>query len=110
MPSSREVFEAYLARMEPEMRKALLEAFQDIRSSAQLSLVIGHLERGDIEAAIAALNLRPEFLAPLDDALGRAFLEGGRQALLALPVLTNPFTVAVWLCASRGATSGRNGG
>lgn len=89
-PISR-LIEKFAAQMEPAIAKAFLAAIEDIRSSAQISLIVGHLERGDVEAAIAALNLRPEFLAPLDDALRAAYLEGGRAALLALPMVADPF-------------------
>ena len=75
---------AILARLEPDVRRAFEEAIADLRSAAQLHAVIGHIEAGNIEAALIALNLRTEFFAPLDDALYRAFNAGGVSALAGL--------------------------
>jgi hypothetical protein len=81
----RKILEAQLARMEKPLRDAFLQSIADIKSTATISLIVGHLERGDLESAIAALGLRSEFLAPLDEALRAAYLEGGKAALAALP-------------------------
>ena len=96
---------AILARLEPEVRRAFEEAIADLRSAAQLQAVIGHIEAGNIEAALIALNLRAEFFAPLDDALYRAFNAGGVSALAGLPTLPVPFPLArAWWLASTAAT------
>jgi hypothetical protein len=83
--TQRQKILAQIEKMEPVLRKAFLVSVSDIRSAAKLSTVIGHLESGNIEAAIMALNIRPEFFAPLDDALRLAYMEGGRAALAAVP-------------------------
>ena len=91
------------------MRRAFEEAITDIRSAAQLQAVIGHLEAGNIEAALIALNLRAEFFAPLDDALRQAFNAGGVSALAGLPALPVPFPLALaWWRALTAATRGRS--
>ena len=96
---------AILARLEPDVRRAFEEAIADLRSAAQLHAVIGHIEAGNIEAALIALNLRTEFFAPLDDALYRAFNAGGVSALAGLPTLPVPFPLArAWWLASTAAT------
>lgn len=77
--------------MEPQIREAFLAAVADITSAAKLSAVVGHLEAGNIEAALIALNLREEFFGPLDDAIRRAHLEGGASMLAGLPALEAPF-------------------
>ena len=77
--------------LEPRIREAFLQSIADITSAAKLSAVIGHLEAGNIEAALVALNLREEFFGPLDDAIRRAYLEGGASMLAGLPALASPF-------------------
>ena len=86
--------QAQIDAMEPLIRDAFLAAVNDVRSSAQLALIVGHLERGDVRAAVDALGLDPAFFAPLDDAIRAAYLAGGRDAILALPAIANPFPVA----------------
>ena len=81
-----------IAGMEPALAKAFLTAIADLRSSAQVALVTGHLERGDIEAAITALHIDAEFFAPLDDALRQAFVQGGATTLRMLTGLKDPRT------------------
>lgn len=83
-------FEAALARMEPAIRNAFLLAVQDLRSSAQLALLVRALEEGRFDDAIRLLNVDPVFFAPLDDAIRNAYLLGGRDALLSLPVIPDP--------------------
>ena len=94
-----------LAQLEPQVRQAFEDAIADIRSAAQLQAVLGHIEAGNIEAALIALNLRAEFFAPLDDALTRAFHAGGVSALAGLPALPVPFPLALaWWRALTAAT------
>lgn len=86
--------DAILARLEPDVRRAFEEAIADLRSAAQMQAVIGHIEAGNVEAALIALNLRAEFFRPLDEALARAFNAGGVSALAGLPTLPVPFPLA----------------
>lgn len=88
----RAKIEAAVEAMQPALRKAFLDAIADIRSAAQIALVAGHLERGDVEAAIAALHLDAAFLAPLDDALRQAYVSGGNATLQMLTGLRDPRT------------------
>ena len=97
--------DAILARLEPDVRRAFEEAIADLRSAAQLQAVIGHIEAGNIEAALIALNLRAEWFAPLDRALTDAFNAGGVSALAGLPALPVPFPLALaWWRALTAAT------
>lgn len=89
-------FDALLKRLEPSVRRAFEEAIADITSEAQIALIAGHLADGNVEAAVLALNIRPEFLAPLDNALAGLYLEAGRQATLGLPALPDPFPAGAW--------------
>jgi hypothetical protein len=78
--------------LEPLIRDAFLRSIADMRSEAQLSLVIDALERGDVQKLVAVLNLDPAFFAPLDRAIQGAYIEGGFRALSGLPVLPDPVT------------------
>lgn len=98
--------QAILAQLEPAVRRAFEEAIADIRSAAQLQAVIGHLEAGDINAALIALNLRAEWFAPLDRALTDAFNAGGVSALAGLPALPDPFPARALWRALMDATQG----
>ena len=86
-------FEKALALLEPQMRDAFLAAVADVRSSAQLAVIVRALENGRVDQALAALNVDPAFWAPLDDAIRSAFLLGGRNAIAALPVIPDPATL-----------------
>ena len=99
-----------LDKLEPKVRRAFLQSISDIKSEAQLSVIIGALRRGDIESALRALNLKPEFFAPLDDALRAAYMQGGAAALAGLPRLPDPFQVGAWLRASMAGTNAQSAG
>jgi len=96
--------------LEPVIREAFLRSIADIRSEAQLSLVIDALERGDAQRLIAVLNLDPVFFAPLDRAIQGAYIEGGIRALSGLPVLPDPDTGGKSLAASMRVIRARSGG
>ncbi len=87
---SRKAFLAELDRISPDLRKAFLQAIEDVKSTAQLSAIEGAIERGDVEGAINALRLGPDFFAPLDDAIGKAFRAGAIWQLSGLPKKTLP--------------------
>lgn len=95
-----------LDRLEPQFRDAFIASVRDVSSAAQLSAIAGHLEAGNIAAAVAALNLSPGFFAPLDDTIRAAYLTGGRDALSSLPAIASPFPVAAWLSALTEGTQG----
>ena len=99
-----------LDRLAPEIRRAFIEAIADVKSEAQLAVIAGALDRGDVDAALRALNLDAAFFAPLDDALTAAYLEGGRNALLGLPVIPDPFPVAGrWFALMAAIRAQKNG-
>lgn len=83
--------QSLLDALEPQIRDAFLEAIQRISSQAQLSTIVGHLQAGNIEAAIAALRMEPVFFRPLDRIIAEAYYRGGVAALAALPKLPDPF-------------------
>lgn len=85
-----------LDQLEPDIRKAFLAAIDDVTSEAQMSVIIGALNKGDIESALHALHLKAEFFSLLDGALRDAYIQGGAAALAGLPVLPDPFPVGAW--------------
>lgn len=98
-----------LDTLEPAVRKAFREAVEGIASRAQMQTIIGHIEAGNIDAALAALGIDPRFFAPLDRALSEAFYQGGVIALAGLPRLKDPFPVGGWCLGLMHATRAQNG-
>lgn len=96
--------------LEPVVRAAFLQSVSDIRSEAQMALVIDAIERGDAQRLIAVLNLDATFFAPLDQAIYGAYYEGGVRALSGLPVIPDPATGGKSFPASMRATRARSGG
>ena len=96
--------------LEPVIRDAFLRSIADIRSEAQLALVVDALERGDAQRLVAVLNLDPTFFAPLDRAIQGAYIEGGIRALSGLPVIPDPETGGKSSAASMRVTRARSGG
>lgn len=67
-------------QLEPALRKAFLASIADIRGASQLALIEDALRRGDIDAAVLAVQMARGFFAPLDSALTGAWLAGGQDA------------------------------
>lgn len=70
-----------LDSLAPDVQKAFLESIANIRSDTQMAVMIGALERGDIDGALRAINLGAEYFAPLDRALSQAYADGGDWAI-----------------------------
>ena len=83
-------FEELLAKYEPRLAEAFREAIQDIRSAIVLARVIERLERGDINGAIAAMQIEKEAFSALELALAETFNAGGINAVGDLPKVTDP--------------------
>lgn len=101
---------AALDKLEPAIRKAFLEAVEAVTSSAQLRVIIGHLEAGNVNAAITALRLDAAFFGPLDRAINESFYQGGVMALANLPSLSDPFPGAKLCWALADATPAQRNG
>ena len=83
--------EAALERLEPAIRKAFLEAIDQITSAAQLKRLVAAIEAGQIEEAIEALRIEQGFFSPLNDAIRQAYLDGGAIVLAGLR-LKDPYS------------------
>lgn len=99
-----------LELLEPSVRAAFLAAVDDVKSEAQLRVIVAALQDGRIDDAMRGLQFSPAFFAPLDDAIRDAHLQGGRNALLGVPVLPDPFLRGAWSFASMAATIARKRG
>lgn len=96
--------------LEPTIRDAFLQSIADIRSEAQMALVIDAIEKGDVQKLVAVLNLDATFFTPLDRAIEGAYIEGGIRALSGLPVIPDPATGGKLSAASMRVTRVRSGG
>lgn len=72
--------EELLRQHAPLLQKAFLDGVNDLRSNANLRLIVEALERNDIEGAIRAINLDPAAFRSFDRALSAAFDAGGVTA------------------------------
>lgn len=80
----RETILDLLDRMAPEVRQAFLDSIANVASDTQLAAIEAAIRRGDIAAALAALQLGSAYFAPLDRALRRAYEAGGDWAVAQL--------------------------
>lgn len=86
----REV-QAAIDRLEPEIRRAFLEAIDRITSAAQMNRLIAAIEAGRIEEAIEALRIEQGFFGPLNEATRQAYLDAGDLILEGIK-LKDPFS------------------
>lgn len=86
----RNVIVALLEKHERNIRKELLAAFDDIKDSIVLRVVVERLERGDVFGAIEAMHLDADAFARLEIAIADAYNAGGAAAVGDLPTLRDP--------------------
>lgn len=70
-------FDQLIDHWEPILRKAFLEAVQNIRDGARLGQIERMIEAGDVEGAIREVGLNPASFRPYDRALQAAYEAGG---------------------------------
>ena len=75
--SPRERISLYVETWEPTIRAAFLAAIEDIRSRIVIRRVADALDRGDIGAALGAMNIDREAFGGLETAIADAFNAGG---------------------------------
>ena len=88
-----------LDQLQPSVRRGFLESVAEIKSEAQMMMLIKAIDLGDVEQALHVLSLREEMFAPLDDAIRHAYVEGGVAVLAGLPPVPDPFPGGAWLRA-----------
>lgn len=82
---TKSAFLRELKRIAPTVSEAFEAAIVDISSSAKFSAIADAIKRGDVEAVILALQLKPEFFAPLDRAIEAVFYAGGSHSIKRIP-------------------------
>lgn len=88
--SPRERFEQFVSTYAPMLRAAFIEAIDDLRSNIVLRRIVERLERGDINGAIAAMNLDEAAFRSLDEAIRQTFNGGGVATVEHMPALRDP--------------------
>jgi len=83
-----EQFEALLAQMAPAIRRAFLDAVQDVVDNAILAQVVDAIKRNDVQAAFDALGYTPPAFNPMTLALTNAFQQGGLMMMATFPKYT----------------------
>jgi hypothetical protein len=83
-------FDELLATYEPKLAAAFRDSIDAIRSNIVLKTIVEALERGDIAAAVRAIQVEPEAFTTLELALQEAFNAGGVNAVQSLPQLAAP--------------------
>ncbi|MDV3257746.1 MAG: hypothetical protein LOX97_08210 [Sphingomonas sp.] len=94
-PTLRQTLDRLLDQYEAEIAAAFRESVDGIRSSVTLRVLIEALERGDIAAAIGALNLDRAAFSRLEDAIERAYAAGGTAMVGHMPTLRGAEGAAV---------------
>lgn len=87
--SQQKRLESVLSKYEITIRDAFLSAVADIRSTAVIKDIIKHLEAGNIEGAISAVNIDNAAFNAFADAIRQTYVAAGLTAVAALPSLRN---------------------
>lgn len=106
MATLRRQLSDLIDKLTPEMEKAFREATDDITSEIVLKQVVEHLERRDVEGALAALHIDPSAFRPLSDAVRQAYNAGGLLTSQNMPRLFDPLggrVVFRWDVSNQGA-------
>lgn len=86
-PTEQRLYDELLDRFGREIAEAFMAAVADLRTAADLQRVITAIEAGNVEAAVAALNLDRAAMNPVLDALRDAHTSSGQTAVSYLPLL-----------------------
>lgn len=78
MPTQLQRLEALIAKLEPALAAAFREAMQEWRNGVNRPALIRALERGDVDAAIAALNIEPAVFNQYIATRTAAYAEAGQ--------------------------------
>jgi hypothetical protein len=84
-PSLDKALEQLIAKLEPELAGAILDALQSLRDGVDVPALIEALERNDIEAAIAALDISPADFNRYTVARMAAYAEAGALEAAYIP-------------------------
>jgi hypothetical protein len=91
MPSRRFAgFDNLIAKWEPVLRRAFMDAVYKLRNSAQVDKIVELLQQNDIEGAVRAVGLNPYAFRALDNSTRTAFESGADTTLAVFPELVDP--------------------
>ncbi len=110
MPLCNASLVAFAATVRGLMLWSRRGAVSNIANVSAGNVPIGHIQNGNVEAAIAALRVDPVFFQPLDRALSDAYYRGGVAALAALPKIPDPFRAVQRFLASMEDMTAPNSG
>lgn len=74
------LFRALIARLAPEMRRAFMQAMQDLRDGIDYEAFLRALADNNVDAAIAALNIEPAAFHVYVEQMKSTFAAGGTLA------------------------------
>lgn len=87
MATTKDEIEKLLDAYEPEIRKAFMEAIEDLTDSVVISRVIDRLEAGDLDGAATAIDIDPVAFNKVSDTFVLAYRDAGTAAVASLPLL-----------------------
>lgn len=90
-----ERIEALMAKWEPAVRKAFIEAVKTLRDRVRLTDLIPLLKAGDVEGAIRLVGLDPAAFRVLDRAIEATFEAGGLDATDGIRVVRGPLGLRI---------------
>lgn len=76
-----QLFRDLIKRLEPELQRALLLAWDEIRSRIDWTALKNAIARQDVQAAIDALNIEPSAYWAYQQAATQAYVQGGMAAV-----------------------------
>ncbi len=81
MTQQERQFAALVAKLEPRIRQAFVDAIRTHGKGIDIKAMIAALERGDIAGAAEVARIKPATLFPMTEAIRAAFIEGGAMAV-----------------------------
>lgn len=88
--TDKQLLEELLAKHDPLVMSAFLEAVSEIANTVILSTVSERLERNDIQGAIDALSIDHDAFSRVEVAILEAYNDGGQATVSNLPRITQP--------------------
>jgi hypothetical protein len=83
--------DAALAKAEPAIRRAFLEAIAEHKAGINLRALAEALERGDIQAALNIAQINAAMLYPVDQAITSTYVVGGQMVAASAPAFAVSF-------------------
>ena len=74
---TKEAFLKQLEEVSPRLREAFEAVLMDIKGEVRFSELLQAIEEGNVEAAIAAVQIKEEFYDPFKRAIEQSFYQGG---------------------------------